>query len=218
METLRPTRRVPTLSAAHLNPTLHPTEALLLIVQGLCLKNLFTRGFLHTWSPATYLLSRPQRGFPTTLRAGSTFLSGRRMGPQLPKADEAMVLRSPSYVLGRVWTCSPTPMPRPAPTSLLILDLPRPPRALPRPGLLLLVSVPPLCSDAVPSLPISAPARVACPLLGPRDHRAPSLLGGSITDLVRFHRNLLMERDALKPNSPLTQRLIRKAAAVHLLQ
>ncbi|XP_059257756.1 tetratricopeptide repeat protein 38 isoform X2 [Mustela nigripes] len=31
-------------------------------------------------------------------------------------------------------------------------------------------------------------------------------------------RNLLMERDALKPNSPLTQRLIRKAAAVHLLQ
>ncbi|XP_030176793.1 tetratricopeptide repeat protein 38 isoform X1 [Lynx canadensis] len=31
-------------------------------------------------------------------------------------------------------------------------------------------------------------------------------------------RSLLMERDALKPNSPLTQRLIRKAAAVHLLQ
>uniref|UniRef100_A0A8D1DCJ5 Tetratricopeptide repeat protein 38 n=1 Tax=Sus scrofa TaxID=9823 RepID=A0A8D1DCJ5_PIG len=31
-------------------------------------------------------------------------------------------------------------------------------------------------------------------------------------------RSLLMERDALKPNSPLTARLIRKAAAVHLLQ
>ncbi|KAM5333436.1 tetratricopeptide repeat protein 38 isoform 1-T1 [Glossophaga mutica] len=31
-------------------------------------------------------------------------------------------------------------------------------------------------------------------------------------------RSLLMERDALKPNSPLTARLIRKAASVHLLQ
>ncbi|XP_068416466.1 tetratricopeptide repeat protein 38 isoform X2 [Eschrichtius robustus] len=31
-------------------------------------------------------------------------------------------------------------------------------------------------------------------------------------------RSLLMERDALKPNSPLTARLIRRAAAVHLLQ
>ncbi|XP_053775709.1 tetratricopeptide repeat protein 38 isoform X3 [Desmodus rotundus] len=31
-------------------------------------------------------------------------------------------------------------------------------------------------------------------------------------------RSLLMERDALKPNSPLTARLIRKAAAAHLLQ
>ncbi|CAK6444029.1 unnamed protein product [Pipistrellus nathusii] len=31
-------------------------------------------------------------------------------------------------------------------------------------------------------------------------------------------RSLLMERDALKPGSPLTQRLMRKAAAVHLLQ
>ncbi|XP_031993863.1 tetratricopeptide repeat protein 38 [Hylobates moloch] len=31
-------------------------------------------------------------------------------------------------------------------------------------------------------------------------------------------RSLLMERDALKPNSPLTQRLIRKAATVHLMQ
>ncbi|XP_008153637.2 tetratricopeptide repeat protein 38 isoform X1 [Eptesicus fuscus] len=31
-------------------------------------------------------------------------------------------------------------------------------------------------------------------------------------------RSLLMERDALKPGSPLTERLIRKAAAVHLLQ
>ncbi|XP_062931035.1 tetratricopeptide repeat protein 38 isoform X2 [Cynocephalus volans] len=30
-------------------------------------------------------------------------------------------------------------------------------------------------------------------------------------------RSLLMERDALKPNSPLTERLIRKAAAVHLM-
>ncbi|KAB0396621.1 hypothetical protein E2I00_020150, partial [Balaenoptera physalus] len=33
-----------------------------------------------------------------------------------------------------------------------------------------------------------------------------------------FPRSLLMERDALKPNSPLTARLIRRAAAVHLLQ
>lgn len=31
-------------------------------------------------------------------------------------------------------------------------------------------------------------------------------------------RSLLMERDALKPNSPLTARLIRRAASVHLLQ
>ncbi|XP_011839438.1 PREDICTED: tetratricopeptide repeat protein 38 isoform X2 [Mandrillus leucophaeus] len=31
-------------------------------------------------------------------------------------------------------------------------------------------------------------------------------------------RSLLMERDALKPNSPLTERLIRKAASVHLMQ
>ncbi|XP_063478626.1 tetratricopeptide repeat protein 38 isoform X3 [Symphalangus syndactylus] len=31
-------------------------------------------------------------------------------------------------------------------------------------------------------------------------------------------RSLLMERDALKPKSPLTQRLIRKAATVHLMQ
>ncbi|XP_036862663.2 tetratricopeptide repeat protein 38 isoform X2 [Manis javanica] len=31
-------------------------------------------------------------------------------------------------------------------------------------------------------------------------------------------QSLLIERDALKPNSPLTSRLIRKAAAVHLLQ
>ncbi|XP_004380119.1 tetratricopeptide repeat protein 38 [Trichechus manatus latirostris] len=31
-------------------------------------------------------------------------------------------------------------------------------------------------------------------------------------------RSLLMERDALKPGSPLTQRLIRKAAALHLMQ
>ncbi|KAG8517956.1 Tetratricopeptide repeat protein 38, partial [Galemys pyrenaicus] len=31
-------------------------------------------------------------------------------------------------------------------------------------------------------------------------------------------RSLLMERDALKPNSPLTERLLRKAAAVHLRQ
>ncbi|XP_051016106.1 tetratricopeptide repeat protein 38-like [Acomys russatus] len=30
-------------------------------------------------------------------------------------------------------------------------------------------------------------------------------------------RNLLMERDALRPNSPLTERLIRKATAVHLM-
>ncbi|XP_062058665.1 tetratricopeptide repeat protein 38-like isoform X3 [Lepus europaeus] len=31
-------------------------------------------------------------------------------------------------------------------------------------------------------------------------------------------RSLLMERDALKPNSPLTERLIRKATAAHLMQ
>nr|XP_020040189.1 tetratricopeptide repeat protein 38 isoform X4 [Castor canadensis] len=31
-------------------------------------------------------------------------------------------------------------------------------------------------------------------------------------------RSLLMERDALKPNSPLTERLIHKAATVHLMQ
>nr|XP_011753216.1 tetratricopeptide repeat protein 38 [Macaca nemestrina] len=31
-------------------------------------------------------------------------------------------------------------------------------------------------------------------------------------------RSLLMERDALKPNSPLTERLIHKAASVHLMQ
>lgn len=31
-------------------------------------------------------------------------------------------------------------------------------------------------------------------------------------------RSLLMERDALKPNSPLTERLLRKAATIHLLE
>ncbi|XP_054998088.1 tetratricopeptide repeat protein 38 isoform X2 [Sorex araneus] len=31
-------------------------------------------------------------------------------------------------------------------------------------------------------------------------------------------RSLLLERDALKPNSPLTERLLRRASAVHLLQ
>lgn len=52
-----------------------------------------------------------------------------------------------------------------------------------------------------------------CPTIGP--HVLPA---GSITDCICFCRSLLMERDALKPNSPLTERLIRKAAAVHLLQ
>lgn len=46
----------------------------------------------------------------------------------------------------------------------------------------------------------------------------PHGLGGSSIGPVCFPRSLLMERDALKPNSPLTARLIRKAAAVHLLQ
>jgi hypothetical protein len=31
-------------------------------------------------------------------------------------------------------------------------------------------------------------------------------------------RSLLMECDALKPNSPLTERLIHKVATVHLMQ
>lgn len=45
-----------------------------------------------------------------------------------------------------------------------------------------------------------------------------SLLEGSTTAHLCFRRSLLMERDALKPGSPLTERLMRKAAAVHLLQ
>lgn len=44
-----------------------------------------------------------------------------------------------------------------------------------------------------------------------------NLLEDSITDTLCFRRSLLMERDALKPNSPLTERLIRKATAVHLM-
>lgn len=48
------------------------------------------------------------------------------------------------------------------------------------------------------------------------------LIHAALNCTSRTHRNvarsLLMERDALKPNSPLTERLIRKAAAVHLLQ
>ncbi|XP_012590546.1 PREDICTED: tetratricopeptide repeat protein 38 [Condylura cristata] len=47
---------------------------------------------------------------------------------------------------------------------------------------------------------------------------AHALLEASPTDPVSVCRSLLMERDALKPNSPLTERLLRKAAAVHLLQ
>lgn len=48
------------------------------------------------------------------------------------------------------------------------------------------------------------------------------LIHAALTCTSSFHKNvarsLLMERDALKPNSPLTERLIRKAAAVHLMQ
>ncbi|XP_051016111.1 tetratricopeptide repeat protein 38-like [Acomys russatus] len=47
------------------------------------------------------------------------------------------------------------------------------------------------------------------------------LLHASINCTSSIHknvaRNLLMERDALRPNSPLTERLIRKATAVHLM-
>lgn len=48
------------------------------------------------------------------------------------------------------------------------------------------------------------------------------LIHVAITCTSSVHKNvarsLLMERDALKPNSPLTERLIHKAAAVHLMQ
>ncbi|XP_033622067.1 tetratricopeptide repeat protein 38 isoform X3 [Fukomys damarensis] len=47
------------------------------------------------------------------------------------------------------------------------------------------------------------------------------LIHAALTCTSSAHRNLarslLMERNALRPNSPLTQRLIRKAAAVHLM-
>ncbi|KAM5289423.1 tetratricopeptide repeat protein 38 [Ctenodactylus gundi] len=48
------------------------------------------------------------------------------------------------------------------------------------------------------------------------------LLHAALNCTSSVHRNvarsLLMERDALKPNSPLTERLISKAAATHLMQ
>ncbi|XP_021039273.1 tetratricopeptide repeat protein 38 [Mus caroli] len=48
------------------------------------------------------------------------------------------------------------------------------------------------------------------------------LIHAAMTCTSSVHKNvarsLLMERDALKPNSPLTERLIRRAAAVHLMQ
>lgn len=48
------------------------------------------------------------------------------------------------------------------------------------------------------------------------------LIHAALTCTSSVHKNvarsLLMERDALKPNSPLTERLIRRAAAVHLMQ
>lgn len=47
------------------------------------------------------------------------------------------------------------------------------------------------------------------------------LINAALTCTSSAHRNLarslLMERNALRPNSPLTERLIRKAAAVHLM-
>ncbi|XP_047406872.1 tetratricopeptide repeat protein 38 isoform X1 [Sciurus carolinensis] len=47
------------------------------------------------------------------------------------------------------------------------------------------------------------------------------LIHAALNCTSRVHKNvarsLLMERDALKPNSPLTQRLIHKAATVHLM-
>uniref|UniRef100_A0A8C9PJ63 Tetratricopeptide repeat protein 38 n=1 Tax=Spermophilus dauricus TaxID=99837 RepID=A0A8C9PJ63_SPEDA len=48
------------------------------------------------------------------------------------------------------------------------------------------------------------------------------LIHAALNCTSRAHKNvarsLLMERDALKPNSPLTERLLRKAANVHLLE
>ncbi|XP_046285411.1 tetratricopeptide repeat protein 38 isoform X2 [Marmota monax] len=48
------------------------------------------------------------------------------------------------------------------------------------------------------------------------------LIHAALNCTSRVHKNvarsLLMERDALKPNSPLTERLLRKAASVHLLE
>ncbi|MBZ3889304.1 Tetratricopeptide repeat protein 38 [Sciurus carolinensis] len=48
------------------------------------------------------------------------------------------------------------------------------------------------------------------------------LIHAALNCTSRVHKNvarsLLMERDALKPNSPLTQRLIHKAATVHLME
>lgn len=143
------------------------------------------------------------------------------MGPQLPEADEATVMCSPSYVSwGQCRHVLQTPDVLVVHWSphLLILDPhPHPPSTLPSPWSPCQTQL--SCCWALSLLSISAPARIACPALGPRDHGAPH-------PSRRFHyrpcpcfrRSLLMERDALKPNSPLTQRLIRKAAAVHLLQ
>ncbi|XP_004478047.1 tetratricopeptide repeat protein 38 isoform X2 [Dasypus novemcinctus] len=54
-----------------------------------------------------------------------------------------------------------------------------------------------------------------------RDVFSQLLIHAALNCTSSAHRNvarsLLLERDALKPNSPLTERLIRKAAAVHLM-
>lgn len=80
----------------------------------------------------------------------------------------------------------------------------------------------PLCHGAFPSpaaweeeCVLHTPAQAACvlPSAPTSFQQVPPQ-----TVCICFCRSLLMERDALKPNSPLTERLIRKAAAVHLLQ
>ncbi|XP_031794403.1 tetratricopeptide repeat protein 38 [Sarcophilus harrisii] len=57
--------------------------------------------------------------------------------------------------------------------------------------------------------------------LGAKDHGTVQELLSTLQELGHSHcfpRSLLIERDALKPGSPLTERLIRKASSLHLME
>lgn len=168
----------------------------------------------------------------------------REDGPPVPGADEATGVCSPRNLLHLGVAGSIVRMPLntgcPGPVRArgalestlshrhISAHLP----SVPAPGVLPLGLCPssPLCRDAVPSLHrLGREASCSLPLRPQPVLPASCLCGGGTSRpphsrrfqhraCLCFPRSLLMERDALKPDSPLTARLIRRAATVHLLQ